>query len=65
MAWRLKIIFDNGDSELLDDLFDTEQDAVDEYNSWCDNWAAGRETLQLAGEDYVDAEIETAEIWEE
>ncbi len=65
MGWRLQINFSDGESELLDDVFDTEQDAMDEYASWLDNWNAGRETLMLAGEDYVDADIGDCDIWEE
>ena len=43
----------------------SEQDAQDEYDSWLENWNAGRETLMLAGEDYIDADIEDCDIWEE
>ncbi len=65
MAWRLKILFDDGTEELVDEEFKTEQDAQDEYDSWLDSWGAGRETLMLAGEDYCEADIEDCEIWEE
>ena len=47
------------------DIFDTEEDAEDEYNSWIENWGAGREALELAGEDFIDADIDDCEIWEE
>lgn len=65
MAWKLKIYFSDGSSELVDEAFETEQDAQDEYESWLTNWGAGRENLMLAGEDYCDADIEDYEIWEE
>ena len=52
-------------SELVDEDFETEQDAQDEYDSWLENWNAGKKTLMLAGEDYVDADIEDCDIWEE
>ncbi len=65
MAWRLKILFDDGTDSLLDEEFDTEQDARNEYQSWLDNWAEGRETPMLAGEDYDESDIEDCEIWEE
>ena len=65
MAWKLKIYFTDGTSEIVDEDFDTEQDAENEYESWLDSWNAGRETLSLAGEDYSDADIEDCEIWEE
>lgn len=50
---------------MVDEDFETEQDAQDEYESWQENWNAGRETLMIAGEDYVDADIEDCYIWEE
>lgn len=65
MGWRLQIYFSDGSSELLDDVFDTEEDAQDEYESWLENWGAGKETLMLAGEDYDDSDIEDCDIWEE
>ncbi len=65
MGWRLKINFDDGTDELLDDIFDTEEDAEAEYESWLDNWSAGRTTLMLAGEDYIEANIEDCDIWQE
>jgi len=34
MAWKLEIHFSDGSSELVDDDFETEQDAQDEYDSW-------------------------------
>ena len=65
MAWKLEIHFSDGSSELVDEDFETEQEAQDEYHSWLENWNAGRETLMLAGEDYIDADIEDCDIWEE
>ncbi len=65
MGWRLKIYFSDGTEELVDDVFETEQDAQDEYNSWLENFSAGGETLMMAGEDYSDADIDDCDIWEE
>lgn len=65
MAWRLKIYFSDGSSEIIDEVFDTEEEAQEEYDSWLDSWGAGRETLELAGRDFVDADIEDCDIWEE
>ena len=65
MGYRLRIYFSDGTDELVDDIFDTEEDALAEYDSWLENWGAGRETLELAGEDFVDADIEDYDIWEE
>ena len=65
MAWKLRINFTDGSSELVDEDFSTEEDAQDEYQEWLDSWGAGRETLMLAGEDYIEADIEDCDIWEE
>ena len=65
MGWRVRINFDDGTSELVDDVFDSEEDAESEYDSWLENWGAGKETLMLANEDYCDAEIVDCDIWEE
>lgn len=66
MGWRLRINFSDGSSELLDDIFETEQDAEDEYQyGWLDSWNAGRETLELAGENFCDEDIVDCDIWEE
>lgn len=65
MGWRLKINFSDGSNNLVDDVFDTREEAEDEFDSWLENWDAGRETLMLAGEDYCEADIEDCDIWEE
>ncbi len=65
MSWKLKIYFSDGSDEIVDEIFDSEEDALVEYDSWLDSWNAGRETLKLAGEDYIDANIEDCDIWEE
>lgn len=65
MSYKLTIHFSDGSSEEVDETFETEQDALDEYDSWLDSWGAGKETLQLAGEDYIDADIEGYDIDED
>lgn len=65
MGWRLKIYFSDGSEELIDEVFDSEQAAQNEYEEWCEGWCAGKDVLQLAGENYSDADIEDYEIWEE
>lgn len=64
MGFKLTINFNDGTSQEVDEIFDTEQDAIAEYESWLDSWGAGRETLMLAGEDYSDADIEDYDIEE-
>ena len=57
MSYKLTIYFSDGSFEEVDEIFETEEDAMDEYDSWLENWGAGKETLQLAGESYLDADI--------
>ena len=64
MSYKLTINFTDGSSEEVDEIFKTEEEAINEYNSWLDSWGAGKETLKLAGEDYVDADIDDYEIEE-
>ena len=64
MAYKLTIYFTDGSYEEVDEIFETEQDAMDEYDSWLESWDVGKETLQLAGEDYIDADIEDYDIEE-
>lgn len=65
MGWRLRINFDDGKSELVEDVFESEEEAEAEYDSWLEGWDAGKETLMLANEDYCDSEIVDCDIWEE
>lgn len=65
MAWRLRVNFDDGTSEIDDDTFETEQDAIDAQNVWLEGYYAGRDVLELAGEPFSDADIVDFDIWEE
>ena len=65
MGYKLTIHFTDGSSEEVDEIFDTKQDALDEYDSWLDSWGAGKETLRLAGEDYIEADIDGCDIDED
>lgn len=62
MSYRLTIHFSDGSSEVVDEVFETEHDALNEYDSWLDSWESGKEILKLAGEDYVDADIDGYDI---
>ena len=62
MGYKLTIYFTDGTSEEIDEIFATKADALKEYRSWVDNWEEGREVLQLAGEDYIDADIDDYDI---
>ena len=64
MGYKLKIIFSDGSSYIDDRVFETEEDAMDEYDDCVSNLPAGQEALELSGEDYSDATIEDYEIWE-
>ncbi len=65
MGWRVQVNFDDGSEELVDDIFETEDDARMECESWLEGWSAGREVLMLADEPYSDKEIDDFDVWEE
>ena len=65
MGWKLRVNFSDGSSELLDEVFGSEEEATEEFESWLENWQVGGEVLRLAGEDYSDADIVDGDIWEE
>ena len=64
MGYKLTIHLSDGSSREADEIFETEEAAIAEYESWLDSWGAGRETLMLAGEAYSDADIEDYDIEE-
>ena len=64
MGWRLKIQFSDGTEELVNEIFDSEEDAEYEYDSWLESFPEGQETLELRGEDNG-ARIVDYDIWEE
>ena len=64
MGYKLTIYFSDGASEEIDEIFETEQEALDVYDSWLDSWGEGTETLQLAGRDAISAEIDGYNIEE-
>ena len=63
--YKLKIYFSDGDTELVDENFETEADAQCEYDEWLEGYSAGREELELADEEYSDAEIIGCDIYED
>lgn len=65
MSWKLEILFDDGTSEVVDEDFETEEDAEEEYDLWLEGYSAGREVLELAGESYCEHNIEDCVIWED
>lgn len=65
MSYRLTILFSDGTKEVVDELFETEDEAMAEYDLWLEGWEAGKETLMLAGEEYSDASIIDYDIEEE
>lgn len=65
MGWRVKVYFSDETEELVDDVFDSEEAAMEERDSWIENWGTGRSVLEEAGEDFCDADIDYIAIWEE
>lgn len=65
MAFKLRINFSDGTSELVDNDFETEADAEREYGEWVANWSPGRSVLSEAGEGFFGCDIDDCDIWEE
>lgn len=68
MAWKLKIYFDDGEVEEVDEDFETEEDAEKEYEDWLENYQTGCDVLMLSDpfdEDNCTGKICDYEIWEE
>lgn len=65
MAWRLKINFDDGTSELEEEIFATREEAEEAKESWLIGYYAGRDVLEEAGRSFCEANIEDFDIWEE
>ena len=65
MSYKLTIHFSDGSFEEVDEIFETEQDALNEYSLWLDSWENGKEALKLAGESYSNADIDGYDIDED
>ena len=65
MAWKLRLYLEDGSSFIDDDDYETEEDAIDGYDLWLENWGAGAETLELAGEEYDSRDIVDYDVFEE
>ena len=65
MAWKFRLYLEDGSSFIDDDDYETEEDAIDGYDSWLENWGAGAETLELAGEEYDSRDIVDYDVFEE
>lgn len=66
MKYRVFYNFDDGTSEdLLNELFDTEEEARIAAEEGINNYDTGVETLQLGGHDYPEANIIDYDIQEE
>ena len=58
MGYRVYYNFDNGETEdVLDEIFATKREAEEAAHEGYDNYNAGRDVLQLAGESYSEANI--------
>ncbi len=65
MGFRVSINFDDGNSELLDEVFETEEDAEAEARQWASDYSQGGDILKEAGEEYCEQEVVDWDIYEE
>ena len=65
-GYRLEIYFSDGSVEQVDEWFDSEAEAYEEYESWLENFSVGEEILrELDDEDYTSATITGYNIYED
>lgn len=64
MSFRVTIEFDDGTSEDIDEVFETEEDAEEAAMQWSSDYSQGRDYLEEAGEDYCDANVIGWSIYE-
>ena len=56
--YKLVILFDDGEEEVVEEWFDTPEEAEEEYLSWLENYPVGMEALrELDDEDCSSASI--------
>lgn len=65
MAWKLRLYLEDGSSFIDDEDYESEEDAIDAYDSWIENWGVGSETFELAGEDYDGRDIVDYDVFDE
>lgn len=65
MAWKVRLIYSDGDSEVLDEEFDTEEAAIEAGWEASSNMSQGFDYLEEAGEDHEDVEVDEVEAFEE
>lgn len=63
--WRINLIFDNGDEEDSGEEYRTKKEALEEAESYLDNWSAGADALELAGEPYDSRDLINAEVYKD
>lgn len=65
-GYRLEIYFSDDSVEQVDEWFDSEEEAYQEYQSWVENFPVGGEVLrELGDEDYTDKTITGYNIYED
>lgn len=65
MGWKARLVFDDDETLDVDGTFSSEEEA--EAAGWqaSSDYSQGRDVLELAGEDYSDAEVSYIDTWEE
>ncbi len=66
MGYRVYFNFSDGSTEdILDEVFDTEEEAEDAARQGASDYSQGRDYLEEAGEEYCEAEIIDWDVVEE
>lgn len=64
MSFIIDLFFSDGDSERVDEVFSSRDDAIDYADECIASYGQGRDILELAGEEYDDADIIDYDIYE-
>ena len=56
MGYRVNFIYPDGEEELQDEVFDTEEEAIEAADYLCSCFRQGAEDLALCGRDYDDGD---------
>ena len=58
MAYRINMIYPDGDTEIQDEVYDTYEDADEAAQYLCSCFSQGGEVLALAGEDFIEGDAD-------
>ena len=65
VGYKVRIDFDDGSDETLDEVFSSEEEAEAAAQQWASDYSQGGDYLKEAGEEYCKQEVIGWDIYEE